>query len=255
MSLGRALSLGGKLLAGTGVTTAAAGIPLALNFPGLVGQDAESVLTKDGSTYDPTTKKVKRKAGEVLFDKLFNREQAILEAGKANRVEKLKDKFSELLTARPDTKITADSNINQLRNLQKNVKDIESAIGVAQSVGLPKTRSELENIGDAGAIIRMAEDYKKKTALEDAQELSRAEFYSKPAVYEREQKAAKDLLAQQLQMFQFEDARAERRMANRKQDLVEQQTRLQNSRADRKDQQVALMTLIQGLAQMGNSVV
>ena len=108
MGLGSALSLGGKLLAGTGGTTAAAGVPLALNFPGLVGQDAESVLTKDGSTYNPKTKEVKRKAGEKLFDKIFGREKAIQEAGKANRVTKLENDFVKLLTARPGTKITAD---------------------------------------------------------------------------------------------------------------------------------------------------
>ena len=50
--------------------------------------------------------------------------KAILEAGKTNRVEKLKDEFSGLLGARPNTEITADSDINQLRKLQTNVKVI-----------------------------------------------------------------------------------------------------------------------------------
>ena len=230
---------------------------MALDFiAGLLGQDAETILAKDGSTYDPKTGKVKRKAGsQQFFDKLFGREQAITEAGKTQRVKKLENQFPDLLAARRDTKITADSNINQLRNLQKNVKDIESAIGVAQSVGLPKTRSELENIGDAGAIIRMAQEYKTKTARTDAQEIENAKFYSPQAEYERGRQQSADLLAQQLQTLQFETARADRDLSNRKQDLIEQQTRLQNNRADRKDQQVALMTLIQGLAQMGNSVV
>jgi len=230
---------------------------MALDFiAGLLGQDAETILAKDGSTYDPKTGKVKRKAGsQQFFDKLFNREQAITEAGKTQRVKKLENQFSELLRARPDTKITADSNINELGKLQKNVKDIETAIGQYQISGGKLTRSELEKIGDAGTIMRMADDAYTAREIEREQSATDRAYYSKPAVYEREQKAAKDLLAQQLQMFQFEDARADRRMANRKQDLIEQQTRLQNNRADRKDQQVALMTLIQGLAQMGNSVV
>ena len=255
MGLGSALKLGGKILAGTGVTAAVGGVPLALNFPGLVGQDAESVLTKDGSTYNPKTKKVKRKAGEELFDKIFGREPAILEAGKANRVTKLENDFKELLKARPGTTITADSDVNELRNLQKNVEDIDAAIRIYQTSGGPLSKIQLEKIGDAGRIRTMAEEAYNDRAIRRAEAEARAAFKNPQAEYERDRQTKADLLALDLQALQREELQGQRRLDNRRQDLKEYEVRLSNARADREAQQLALMTIIQGLANVANNVV
>ncbi len=255
MGLGSALSLGGKVLAGGTLAAPFVGIPLARKFPGLFGQDAETVLAKDGSTYDQKTGKVKRKAGEKLFDAFFGREQQIKETAKANRVSKLENDFQKLLTARPDTVIDADTNVNTLRNLQKNVEDVDSAISQYQMSGGAMPRSELEKIGDAGTILTMADDAFVERQTDREASAARARFNTPQAIYERDRTSKADLLALDLQALNREELQGQRRLDNRRQDLKEYEVRMNNARSDREAQQLALMTVIQGLANMANSVV
>tara|TARA_Y100000816_G_C25980493_1_gene511914 strand:+ start:63 stop:893 length:831 start_codon:yes stop_codon:yes gene_type:complete len=71
---------------------------------------------------------------------------------------------------------------------------------------------------------------------------------------ENKENAALNFQITQLQN-QMADSRDATRLANRKADLEERRFESQSARELRKDQQVALMAIIQGLAQMGNSVV
>lgn len=237
--------------------------------PELVGQDAKTILNKDGDLYeiDPKTDegKVERSKVESFFDNLFRRTEDIQKEGKKRYAGQSRKLYQQLDQARPGL-IDGSRTRAQLAKLQNDVLEtdgyVNRIIGAGGANGLTKT--DLQAIPTA-QLASMANNAERDKLIRDQTIIRLSEYNDPFNRYERDRAEAREAfndrqtrnqqaLALEQLGLQSEELRSQRKLDNRRQDLKEYELRLNNARQNRKDTQLALMTIMKGLAEMGSSI-
>ena len=238
---------------------------------GSVKKNAERELLN----YDPTDGTREKSFGDVIGDALTGRGAAIDKEVKRQYVQQLNDKFAGDITrlkgalptleAQELANLTINENTNR-KTLQQaidrlNVRADDRKVAAQTAYGLGygseiKGKSEEE-------IYSFLKAEKEKKEKEERQRLKTETTRLEGRQDLRYNQERGDLLRRQiasdeLALLQAQNQAAaslrDSQLQGRRLDLEQSRLNMQDARASRKDQQLALSTIIQGLAQMGQSI-
>lgn len=238
---------------------------------GSVKKNAERELLN----YDPTDGTREKSFGDVIGDALTGRGSAIDKEVKRQYVQQLNDRFAGDITrlkgALPTlggeelTNLAINENTNK-KTLQQaidrlNVRAADRKVAAQTAYGLGygsevkgKSEEEIYSFLKAEADKKEEED-RTRAKAEETERLGREERIRQE---NRGDLLSRQIASDELALLQAQNQAAaslrESQLQGRRLDMEQSRLNMQDARASRKDQQLALSTIIQGLAQMGQSI-
>ena len=277
LGLGTTAAVGGTGLLGAGLSRAALSIPGARN---LLGATADQIA--QGEDYDLNNPDSYRDDGGDYLRSLFSgvSTDAVKAKAKQQAIRKinqsLEDPYARVRTGYKALGLTAPD----ISEFQYNEQTGENTAAATYRAG--DRIKQLQALQDADALgvditgLGNASTSKINAAVrqfnKDEVEADRLKLLGEQQAAQFQQNARADrirneertdrltqqLAQQKINTLQLQNQNAQAlrssQLDNRRLDLQEMQTNLENARTARKDQQLALLTIMQGLTQMGGSI-